>query len=467
MIWTYLQQFSGQLISFGVSLILARFILPEEFGLIGMITIFVGIGTVLTNGGLTSSLIRTQDLNDDDFSTVFIFNLVTSLVIYIILFLCAPLIADFYKQPRLSAITQVYGLTFIIGAFGAVQQTILTKNLEFKKLLIVNLPALIISSIVGVVLALNHFGVWALVWSYITSNVATSVFLWLQSDWRPNWGFSKNKFKQHFSYGSKLTISGVLDIVFVNLYQIVIGRYYSAALVGYYSRANTTMMLPVSTISTALNSVMFPLFSKVQDDLERLRDAYKKVMLMVLFIVSPIITLMGILAKPMIVFLFTEAWLPVVPIFQILCFTAILYPIHSYNLIILQVKGRSDLFLKLEVVKKILTSIILIISFYFGFWGLLWGQLIFSVLTLFINTYFAGKMLNYSMLQQLKDISPIFIMSILAGIGVYVLNRSIDHYISLWQLLICGTSGILIYFSIAWLTNFQIIKDIREIIIKR
>jgi teichuronic acid exporter len=464
--WTYFQQFGSQLISFGVSIVLARLIIPEEFGLIGMIAIFMGLGTALFQGGLTSSLIRTKELTEDDYSTVFFFNLVGSFVIYGLLFLAAPWISEFYKQPTLVNITRVYGLTYILSAFGTVQNTILTKELKFKKQAIISLPALIISSSVGLTLAYCNYGVWSLVASALVNTLVISCLLWITSDWYPKRVFSKEKFQQHFHYGYKLTLSSMLDIIFTNIYQIIIGRYYSPAQVGYYTRANSLMMLPVGNVSGALNRVIFPLFSKVQDDIPRFRNAYKQIMQMVLFIITPIIVLMALLAKPLIILLFTDKWIAVVPIFQIICFTGILLPIHKYNLLVLQVKGRSDLFLKLEVIKKIALSVILIISFFYGFYALLWGQLLFSIVALLINTHYAGRMLEYTMMQQLKDIAPVFAFAIVMGAVTYFVANALRDFNNITQLLVAGLSGGLTYLVVAYAFNFESIKDIKNLILK-
>ncbi|KQT17869.1 capsule biosynthesis protein CapK [Chryseobacterium sp. Leaf404] len=466
MIWTYSQQFGSQLITFVVSLVLTRLILPEEFGLIGMIAIFMGIGTALFDGGLTSSLIRSKDLNQDDYSTVFYFNFAGSVIMYLILFFIAPLIAKFYHQPALIKLTRVYGITFILAAFGAVQNTILTSELKFKKQAMISLPAIIISSSVGLWMAYYDYGVWSLVGTALINALLTSLFLWFSSSWYPTITFSKEKFRKHFHYGYKLTLSSVLDIIFTNIYQIVIGRFYSAAQVGYYTRANTLMMLPVGNVSAALNRVVFPLFAQVQNDIPRFKKAYKQIMQMVLFIITPVIVIMAFLAEPLILFLFGQNWLPVVPIFQIICFTGILYPIHLYNLLVLQVKGRSDLFLKLEVAKKILLSVILAISFFFGFYALLWGQLIFSIVALIINTHFAGNMLMYKTSEQLKDIFPIFLLIIPMGSILLIFNYLLTEYNLLIQLFVGASAGAISYFGIAWLFKFETINDIKNLIKK-
>lgn len=467
MIWTYSQQFGSQLLTFAVSIILARLLLPEEFGLIGMLAIFIGIGNALFDGGLTSSLIRSTDLDEEDYATVFYFNLGCSIILYGLLFISAPLISQFYNQPSLTSITRVYGITFIISAFGTVQNTILTKELQFKKQAVITFPALVLGGIVGVIMAYMGYGVWSLVASAIVNAFFISLFLWLSSGWYPKLLFNKAKFHHHFHYGYKLTLSSVLDIIFTNIYQIVIGKYYSVAQVGYYTRANSLMMLPVGNISGALNRVIFPVFSKVQDDIPRLRNVYKQVMQLVLFIITPLMVLLVVLAKPLTIFLFTEKWLPMVPILQIICLSGVLYPIHLYNLIVLQVKGRSDLFLKLEIVKKVMVGVVLAITLYYGFYALLWGQLICSILALFINTHYAGKMLNYSMFTQLKDITPIFVFSLLMGFVIYGLCYILAEQSNFLQLALCSLCGLIVYITLAWLFKFDSITDIKNLIEKK
>lgn len=466
--WTYSQQFGTQLISFVVSIFLARILVPEEFGLIGMISIFMGIGTVLFDGGMTSSLIRSDNLEESDYSTVFVFNLLVSVGVYFIIFMCAPLIADFYHQPILTNVTRVYSLSFVFSAFGSVQNTILTKSMNFKKQALLTIPALVAGSIIALIMAIKGYGVWSLVGMTLVNTFVLSCVLWITSSWKPRLLFSKDKFKIHFNYGYKLTLSGVLDIVFTNIYQIVIGRFFSASVVGYYTRANQLMMMPIGNVSTALNKVAFPLFAELQNEEERLRSAYKRIMLLVIFIVNPTIILMLVLAEPLTVFLFTEKWLPMVPILKIICLSGLLYPLHLYNLLILQVKGRSDLFLKLEVIKKVLLTIVIFVSFYHGLYGLLWGQLIFSILALFINTYFAGKIINYSTKQQLLDMFPLFALAFFMGFAVYMMDIYMFNDLTYIAQLILGVlSGLSFYIGLSYLLKISSLAEIKNIILRK
>lgn len=467
-LWTYSQQFGTQLISFIVSIILARVLLPEEFGLIGMITIFMGIGSTLFDGGMTSSLIRSENLERSDYSTVFIFNLIVSILVYCIIFISSPLIAEFYGQPTLNQITRVYGLSFVFSAFGSVQNTLLTKSMNFKKQTLLALPALLAGSVVGLVMAYEGYGVWSLVGMTLTNTFILSAILWLTSEWKPSLLFSSSKFKKHFNYGYKLTLSGLLDIVFTNIYQIIIGRFFSASVVGYYTRANQLVMMPVANVSTALNKVAFPIFAEIQNDDVRLKNAYKKMMMLVIFIITPIVALMYVLAEPLTVFLFTDKWLPMVPIFKILCLSGVLYPLHLYNLLILQVKGRSDLFLKLEVVKKVLLTVTLFVSFSFGLYGLLWGQLLFSIVALIINTYFAGTMMSYPVQQQMMDIIPLFILSGCIGLIVYFVDIIfLSRTAILLRLIVGSISGLFLYVGLSFIFKFDSLFEIKNLILRK
>ena len=464
--WTSLQQFSNQGVSFIVSLILARLLMPEEFGLIALISVFISIGKSLMDVGLNQSLIRSSNVNKEDFDTVFIFNLVGSITIYILIFLVAPLISDFYHQPLLTKIVRVYSLVIVINAFDVIQTTQLVKNLKFKTQMKISVPSLIIGGTTGITLAYNGFGVWSLVWSGIVQSATAAIQLWFWSDWRPSLNFSKEKFKEHFHFGYKLTLSSLLDTLFNNVYTILIGKFFAPAMVGFYNRADTLKQLPVTNIGSILNKVTFPLFSKVQHDDVVLKNLYKKLMQLVIYIVAPIILFMSALAEPLFRFLFTEKWLPAVPYFQILCWNGILYPIHSYNLNILKVKGRSDLFLKLEIIKKITISLMIIVSFQFGIYGLLYSSVIFSFVGFFINTYYSGRFINYKSWEQIKDIFPTILLATVCAVLIYFFDRNFQtffHYDFL-RLIIASFFGLIIYISISLAFKIQSLFELINII---
>ena len=467
MVWTFAQQFGTQAISFLVSIVLARILMPKEFGLIGMISVFVGIGTSLMNSGLTQSLIRTSEPDQRDYSTVFFFNMAGSVIVYWILFFTAPLISGFFSQPILTYIIRVYCLSFIIRAFSQVQMTRLTKEMNFKLQMTIAIPSLIGAGLLGIFLAYKGYGVWSLVWMSLCQAFLSSVQLWYRTGWAPSFVFDKKKFHYHFKFGYKLTLSGLLDTIFTNIYQIIIGRFFIAADVGFYTRASTLTQLPVNNISGALNKISYPLFASIHDDDVRLKKAYKQIMQMVIFVIAPVLVIMGVLAEPLIRFLFTAKWMPAVPYFQILCVTGILYPLHAYNLNILNVKGRSDLFLKLEIVKKILVVVMIFLTLRFGILGLIWGQLVSSILAFFINTHYSGKFLNYNAWKQIKDILPLIIMAFIAGAIVWGLDIEIHKSRDIFRLLIGGSVGALAYWGICALLKVESLYEFKRIILRK
>ena len=467
MFWTFAQQFGTQGIGFIVSVVLARILLPKEFGLIGMIGVFVGIGTSLMNSGLTQSLIRTSEPDQSDYSTVFFFNMAGSIIVYWIMFFMAPLIALFFSQPILTGIIRIYCLSFIISALSQVQMTRLTKEMNFKLQMTIAIPSLIGAGLLGIFLAYRGYGVWSLVWMSLFQAVLSSAQLWFRSGWAPSFIFNMDKCKYHFKFGYKLTLSGLLDTVFTNIYQIIIGRFFIAAEVGFYTRANSLKQLPVNNLSGALTKISYPLFASIKDDDARLKRAYKQIMQMVIFAIAPVLVLMGVLAEPLFRFLFTAKWLPAVPYFQILCLTGILYPLHSYNLNILNVKGRSDLFLKLEIIKKVLAVIIIVITLRFGIIGLIWGQLIGSILSFFINTHYSGRFINYNIWQQARDVLPLIIWAFIAGFIVWGLDIELKNAKDIIRLLIGGSVGVGAYLGIAALLKVESLYEFKKIILRR
>ena len=466
--WVFTQQFSNQIVTFIVSIFLARILMPEDFGLIGMIAVFMAISQILLNSGLTQSIIRESNPTQIDYSTIFFFNIVASIILYIILFFCAGFIADFYNQPPLTNIIRVYTLTLIINAFGAVQFTRLTKQMDFKTQMMVTVPSLVISGIVGIGLAYLGFGVWSLVYMSLIQALVRTLQIWLRSKWMPSFEFSKERFKYHFGFSYKLGLSGLIITLYQNIYQIVIGKFFAPAQVGFYTRAASMKDLPVNNISTALNKVTYPLFAEIKDDNARLKKVYKMLMQSVIYILCPVMVYLIVVAEPLFRLLFTEKWLPAVPFFQILCLSGILYPLHSYNLNILNVKGRSDLFLKLEIIKVVFGVIVIIVSIRFGLMALLWGQLISSILALVINSHYSGNYINYRLIEQLLDISPIFILTFITGLVVYFLdNTFLIGLNDILRILITALIGMFVFLGASFLLKFEAYHNILSLVKNR
>lgn len=470
LLWTFTQQFSVQIINFVVQIILARILLPEDFGLIAMLTVFIAVGVSLSDSGLTSSLIRTTNPDQSDYSTVFFMNLIGAVLIYFLLFFTAPLIASFYSQPILEDVLKVYTITFIIRAFSQVQLTKLTKEMNFKLQMVIQIPSVIVAGIAGIYLARQGFGVWALVWMNLIQTGISSIQLWVRTRWFPSFIFDVNKLKYHFNFGYKLTLSGLLNTVFNNIYNLVIGKYFSATQLGYYNRADTLRMFPVQNLSTALNKVTYPMFATIQDDDIKLKIAYKKIMCQVLFWLAPLMILLMVLAEPIFRFVLTEKWLPAVPYFQLLCVSGILYPLHSYNLNILNVKGRSDLFLRLEIIKKIFIAVGIAIAIPFGIYGLLYFQVLSSFVAFYINTFFSGEMIRYSIREQIKDISPILVVSSIVGGAMFFGIRVLGDVVVLQDIFLIISASIIymaLYLAISYLFKIPSIFEFKKLILNR
>ena len=464
-LWSSFQQFGNQGIRFVVSIFLARLLLPEEFGLIGMIGIFMAIGTELISSGLASSLIRTENPDQRDYSTVFFYNLVVSIILYLLLFFTAPIIADFFGQPELVSITRLYCVTFIISGFSSIQLAKIRKEMNFKLETASSLVSTLCSAVVGIVLAFQGYGVMSLVWMSIIGSIVSSLMLWVTCNWIPSLIFDYKKFKQHYRFGYRMAIAGVINAVFNNIYTLVIGKFFSPVQLGYYTRADTLKQFPISNISSVLNKVTFPIFAEIKDDNKRLKSVYRELMQLVIYIVAPLLVFLGVIANPLFSLLFTEKWLPAAPYFKILCINGILYPLHSYNLNILLVKGRSDLLLRLEIAKKIILCVIIVSLVPFGIYGLLWGQVIYSVICFFINSFFSGKMIGYSAIDQLSDILGIVFLAGFVGFLLFYFNEFAMSWISsnLLKVIISLTFGFAIYILLSFILGIESLYNFNKI----
>ena len=447
---------------FIVTIILARLLTPADYGLIGMMAIFMAIAQSLINSGFGQALIQKKDADSTDFSTVFYFNIVVSVLIYLILFVTAPLIADFYEQTKLIQLARVMGLNFIINAFGLIQTTILTKSIDFKTQTKISFISIITSGLLGISLAYMGWGVWALVFQVLCKHLLHTVFLWVFNSWRPLATFSYQSFKDLFSFGSKLLLAGLLDTVFKNIYLLIIGKYFSAVSLGFYTQAKRLQELPVLTFTSIIRKVTFPTFSQIQDDNAQLKIGYQKSLKVSAFIIFPLMVGLAVVAEPFVLVVLTEKWKGAIPFIQILSIAGMLYPIHALNVNILQVKGRSDLFLRLELIKKGLTVIAIIISIQWGVIGLVIGGLIVSVLALGINTYYSAKMIQYPFSNQIADLFSILLISIAMAIGIYGLTFIITDMLVL--LLSQTISGLVLYFLISWLFKMDALMEIIEAI---
>lgn len=440
LLWTVVDTFVLRGMSFLSTVVLARWLGPEEFGLIGMIAVFVAIGSTIMDSGMSASLIRMKDPQDNDYSTVFLLNLGLSVVFYLLIFLSAPFIADFYNQPVLTDLVRVYALSFIIGAFSAVQLAILNNRMAFKRIMKQNMPGTIIGVATGITMGYLGFGVWSIVVMYLTMQTIHSLVLWIRSDWSPTFVFSIERAKFHFGFGYKLMLSGLLSTVFQNIYNIIIGRFYSVRELGFFERSKAFNDYPVNILTTVMTKVTYPLLSSIQGEKDRISKVYRKIMRLAFFITCPLMFGAAAIAYPLFDVVLGDEWLAAVPYFQILCLSSVFYPIHAFNLNVFKVYGRSDLFLKLEILKKILVVVGLFIGFHFGIMGLVWSSVICNYLALFINTYYSADMINYSGKRQFLDMLPTFATAGLMFVGTYFVMNVLSN---LHPIVLVGFGGII------------------------
>lgn len=420
LLWSFIDNFSRQGIVFIVGIILARLLTPREFGLIGMTTIFIAISQSFVDSGFGAALIRKKNCTQVDYSTVFFFNMAVGILLYLVLFFSAGAISRFFDEPQLKLIVQVLGLGLILNGLTLIQRTKLTKRIDFKLQTKISVIAVVTSGMVGIYMAWKGYGVWSLVIKTLLSYGLTSLLLWIWNGWIPSRVFSKKSFREMFSFGSRLLISGLIDTAYRNVYLLIIGKYFSAAELGFYTRADQFKKLPSQNITSVIQRVSYPVLSSIQDDLPRLKEAYKKLIKSTMFITFVAMMGLAAIAEPLILTLIGEQWLPSVIYLQLLCFAGMFYPLHAINLNMLQVQGRSDLFLRLEVIKKIMAIPVIVIGITLGIQYMIMGMIINSMLAYFLNSYYSGKFLGYSSWEQIKDILPSFLLAAVIGILVFI-----------------------------------------------
>lgn len=418
-IWNAIESFSGQGIQFIIMIIMARLLSPSDYGIIGMLAIFLAISNTFINSGFASALMRKSDRTEVDKSTVFLFNIISSLFFYSLLFICAPLISSFYNMPILTPVTRVIGISLILGALTSVQRMQFALKLNFKILAKISICSTLVSGIIGIALAWSGFGVWALVAQQIVALSISSLLQWSFSSWKPTLIFSRSSFKELFSFGSKLLASDLINTVYGNIYSIVIGKIYSASDLGFYSRGRGFSSFFSNSLTGILQRVTFPLLCNLQNNEYKLYQGYRTLIRISTFVIFPLMIGMAAVSEPMVTALIGEKWSFTGVLLVPICLASMWYPMHSLNLNLLQVKGRSDLFLRLEIIKKIFGIVVLIGTVPLGLYWMCWGSLLSSLIALVINTYYTGKLINFGFFKQIKDIASVLILSLVMGVAVW------------------------------------------------
>jgi teichuronic acid exporter len=452
--WNMLLNFGRYFITFFLSIILARLLDPEEFGLIGMLTIFTSIAQVFINSGLATALIRAKDVSSEDYSTVFYFNIVVSSFFYVLLYFTAPLISDFYGESELIPLTRLVSLVFLINSFGLIQNAILVKEINFKNQALCNLAGLIVSVIVSAILAFNGFGVYSIAWQAVSQAFITNLLFWVTSKWRPNSGFSLKSFKKLWSFGSKILSTTIVAKIIDNIDNIIIGKMFSAGQLGYYVRAKSTKQLPEQIFTSVLSSTSFAVLSKVNDDDNELRRLHLHFFKLSSYFFFPIVFGFIAVAEAFIVVLYSDKWLPSVPLFQIIGLASISYFLSALFSQTIMAKGDGTLYFRLNAGKKLLG----LLTIPFGIWGGLYQFIIafvcINIIGLFLDIFFTSRLLNIRITQYLKAMKGSLLISIIMGSFVYLIGEvEFGNYV--WVLCVQMISGISIYVFLSRLFRFE------------
>lgn len=445
-------------VTFVVSIVLARLLSPDDYGLIGIITIFTAICTSLINGGFTTALVRKKEASDDDYCTAFICNLIISLILYALIFICSPLIANFFGREELVPLTRVTSLCLIAGALSLVQQTRLTKLLDFKSQTIITLTASVVSGLVGIMMALLGFGVWSLVAQILVSHILRMILLWIVNKWIPRLRFSSESFYDLFGFGWKMMVSYLLNTVWKELSQVVVGKFYTTASLGQYTRSQQFSKLLSSNLTNVIQRVTYPVLSDIQDNKERMVVAYKKIIKTTMFITAISMLFLGAISEPLLYCLIGPKWHDAAVYLPLICICGSTYPLHAINLNMLQVQGRSDLFLGLEIIKKVIDIGPLMVGALVGIMPMLYTDILATIISFFLNSHYSGKFLGYSSWMQLKDISSSYAIAIIIALSVFFLKYlPLSYWLILPLQLLMGT---VLFFIICKLTKMAEYQEI-------
>ena len=463
--WSALDNAARYGMQFMIGIVLARLLSPDDYGLLGLVGIVTVVCTALVNGGFTTALIRKKNATEEDYNTVFICNLTMSLLLYGVTFLCAPLIADFFSREELTPLVRVSSLGLIIGALGMVQQTRLTKRIDFKTQTKITLVASAVSGVVGIGMALAGFGVWALVGQQLTSQIISTILLYIYNRWLPCLRFSIESFHELFGFGWKMMVSILLDAVWKELYQVVVGKFYNPATLGQYTRAKHYAQLFSQNLTAVMERVTYPVLSSIQDDKERMVSAYRRIIRTSMFITTVALFSLGAVSEPLIYCMIGPKWHEASTYLPLICITYSLYPLHAINLNMLQVQGRSDLFLGLEIIKKVISLAPLFIGAFVGIMPMLLTNMVVGIIAYFLNSHYSGRLLGYSSWMQLRDIAPSYALAIAIALSVWFLKYlPLSYWIVLPMQI---TVGAAVFFTFCNLFKMNEYKEIMDILKKR
>ena len=459
--WSAADTFLAQGVSFIVGLVLARLLTPEEYGLIGIVAVFTTVMLGIVDSGFSNALIRKKDVTNKDYNTLFFFNLIVSVALFALLFVCAPLIAKFFDRPQLVDLVRVMGIVLILQALSIVQNTILTKRIDFKTKTKASVISAVLSGVIGIAMAYMGFGVWSLVAQQLSRQLVYTICLWILNKWWPRIKLSIESLKYMWGFGWKLLVSGLLDNIWKELYQVVVGKFYSSAVLGQYTRATQYAGLLSSNITSIVQRVTYPVLSEVQGDKERMVRGYRRIIKVTMFITAILMLSMGAVSEPLIYCLIGSQWHEAATYLPFICISMSLYPLHAINLNMLQVQGRTDIFLVLEILKKVIAVVPICLGIFVSIYWMLIGSLCAGILCFFLNSYYTGRSLGYSSWMQLKDIAPSYGIAFLIAISVYFLKfLPISYWVIFPFQIIVGS---LVFFAICETTKLPEYMEVKQI----
>lgn len=462
--WSGIDNVAQFSVTFIVSIILARLLSPDDYGLIGIIAVFTTVCNTIINGGFSSALIRKKDACEKDYNTVFIINLSVSILLYVAIYCCAPLIADFFNRDELVPLTRVSVITIILGALALVQQTRLTKRIDFKTQTIITLISTIGSGVLGILLALLGFGVWALVAQQISLQFLRTILLWCYNRWKPSFQFSKDSFFELFGFGWKMMLSVLIDSIWTQLNQVVVGRFYSPADLGQFTRSNQFASLFSQNLTVVVQRVSYPVLSSIQDNKERMVSAYKRIIKTTMLVSTSGMFILAAVSEPLLYCLIGPKWHDAAVYLPLVCVAGSLYPLHAINLNMLQVLGRSDLFLGIEIIKKTIAIIPILFGIFIGIIPMLYAGIVVGFLCFLLNSFFSGRFLGYSSWMQIKDVAPSYVIASIVAVIIFTFKFvEISYWIVLPLQIIIGLSLII---GICEIIDLPEYKEIKNIVVK-
>lgn len=457
--WKFAEQFANYGMQFFIGIVMARLLSPSDYGITALPAVFLAVANIFAEAGFGTAMIRKPNLKEEDLSTAFYYSTGVGIICYILLFIASPWIADFYNTPVLKPLIRVTALSFLYGPMGTPQTIILQRQLDFKTPMKISVVTKITSGIIGITMAFYGYGVWSLTISSLLSGFVGLACKWYVVRWYPKTGWSKESFNYLWGFGNKFMISQIIDTIYKNITPLVIGKFYSPTDLGIYNRAYGYAILPSKNLQGTISSVTYPVLSKIQNDHEALAYNYRRIIKTTAFIVFPLMMLLAALAHPLIIIMITKKWEACIILLQIICFALMWYPIHSINLNLLLVMGRSDYFLKLEIIKKTYGVIILAITLPFGLIIFCIGRVFSSFIALIINTHYTGKLIKCGFFTQMKDLAPTFMLSLITFFISWGMTFIIPN---LWlQIIIGGSTGAGFYLSTAYLLKMEQLNDVK------